>query len=61
MLRDIFFFIAPLLKIRFLVPIERIEIAISNPEAETLKVGLKISVSIRFTITSNRILKRELI
>ena len=42
-------FIAPLLKIRFSVPGERVE---------TLKAGLKIAVSTRSTITSNQILKR---
>ena len=54
----ILFFIAPLLKIRFSVPVERLESAISNPRVGSLKVGLKIAVSNRSTVTSNQVLKR---
>ena len=42
-------FITPLLKIRFSVPVERVE---------NLKVGLQIAVLTRSTVTSNQILKR---
>ena len=47
MLRDIFFFIAPLLRTRFSVHVKRFETAMSNPMVETLKVRLKIAVSTR--------------
>ena len=53
----IHFFIAPLLKIRFSVPVKRDETAISNPRGETLKVGLPTALSSRFTGTENQILK----
>ena len=45
----ILFFIAPLLKIRFSVPVKRDETAIFNPRGETLKVGLQTALSSRFT------------
>ena len=51
------FFIAPLLKIRFSVPVKRAKTAIFNPRAETLKVGLQTALSSRFTGTENQILK----
>ena len=54
----IVFFIGPLLKIVFSVPVEQVKTEISNPRVETLKVGLKIAVSTRSTVTSNKILKR---
>ena len=57
-LTSILFFIASLLKIRFSVPVERVESATSNPRVGSLKVGLKIAVSTRSTVTSNQILKR---
>ena len=50
MFRQLFFFIAPPLKIRFSVPVERVETATFN--------GLKIVVSTRSTVTANQILKR---
>ena len=52
-----FFFIAPLLKIRFSVPAKRDESAIFNPGCETLKIGLQTALSSRFTGTENQILK----
>ena len=55
---NIVFFIALLLNIRFSVPVERVETAIFNPRVEILKVGLKIAVSTRSSVTLNRILKR---
>ena len=45
----IYYFIAPLLEIRFSVPAKRVETAIFNPRGETLKVGLQTSVSTRST------------
>ena len=51
------FFIAPLLKIRFSVPVKRDETAMFNPRGETLKVGLQTALSSRFTVTENQILK----
>ena len=53
----IYYFIAPLLKIRFSVPAKRVEIAIFNPRSVTLKVGLQTAVSTRSTGTENQILK----
>ena len=38
--------------------IERVETAIFNSRVETLKVGLKIAVSTRSTVTSNQIFQR---
>ena len=49
-----------LLKIRFLVSVEQDETVIFNPTVKTLKLGLKIAVSICSTITANRILKKVL-
>ena len=51
-------FIAPLLKIGFLIPVKRDETVIFNPRGETLKVELQTAVSSRFTGTENRIFKR---
>ena len=51
------FFIAPLLKIRFSVPVKRDKTAIFNLRGETLKVGLQTALSSRFTGTENQILK----
>ena len=51
------FFIAPLLKIRFSVPVNRDETVIFNPRGETLKVGLQTALSSCFTGTENKILK----
>ena len=48
-------FIAPLLKIRFSVPVKRDETAIFNPRGETLKVGLQTALSSRFTGTCIKI------
>ena len=45
----IYYFIAPLLEIRFAVPAKRVETAIFNPRGKTLKVGLQTSVSTRST------------
>ena len=45
------FFIAPPLKIRFSVPVERVETTFLN-------LGLKVAVSTRSTVTANQILKR---
>ena len=53
----IYYFIAPLLKIRFSVPVKRDETAIFNPRGETLKVGLQTALSSHFTGTENQILK----
>ena len=53
----IYFFIAPLLKIRFSVPVKRDETAIFNPRGETLEVGLQTALSSRFTGTENKFLK----
>ena len=52
-----YFFIAPLLKIRFSVPAKRDKTAIFNPKGETLKVGLQTALSSRFTGTEIQILK----
>ena len=53
----IYYFIAPLLKIRFSVPVKRDETVIFNPRGETLKVGLQTALLSRFTGTKNQILK----
>ena len=50
-------FLAPLLKIRFSVPVKRDETAIFNPRGETLKIELQTALSSRFTGTENKILK----
>ena len=47
-----------ILKIQFSVPVEQVKIAFSNPRVEILKVGLKIAVSTRSTVTPNQIVKR---
>ena len=46
------------MKIPFLVPVEQVEIAMSNTRVETLKVGLKIAVSTRSSVKLNQILKK---
>ena len=56
-IKQIFIFIAPLLKLRFSVPVKWDETAIFNPGGETLKVGLQTALSSRFTCTENQILK----